>query len=58
MNAAISRALEKESAQRFGNMRELRDAIENAARPPAPTVKGSPAEESFDKQEKRALTFS
>jgi serine/threonine protein kinase len=38
MNAAILRALEKDPAQRFGSMRELRNAIENAARPPAPTL--------------------
>jgi len=35
MNAAILRALEKDPAQRFGNMRELRDAIESAVRPPS-----------------------
>jgi putative nucleotidyltransferase with HDIG domain len=57
MNAAILRALEKDPAQRFSNMRELRDAIESAVRPPPATVKNSLEQETFDKREKRAATF-
>ena len=54
MNAAILRALEKDPAERFANMRTLRDAIENVVRTPSAAVRGS--EESFEKREKREVT--
>ncbi|HEX7505380.1 MAG TPA: HDOD domain-containing protein [Polyangia bacterium] len=57
MNAAILRALEKDPAQRFSTMRDLRDAIESAVRPPAANLQGSLTEESFDKRERREATF-
>jgi putative nucleotidyltransferase with HDIG domain len=57
MNAAILRALEKDPAQRFGDMRELRDAIGSAVRPPSTIIQGSPEQESFEKREKREATF-
>ena len=56
MNAAILRALEKDPAQRFSSMRELRDAIESAPRPPSTAVQGSPIGESFERREKREVT--
>jgi putative nucleotidyltransferase with HDIG domain len=55
---AILRALEKDPARRFASMRELRDAVENAARPAraaaAPTLV---EEETFEKREKREAAF-
>jgi putative nucleotidyltransferase with HDIG domain len=57
MNAAILRALEKEPAQRFASMRELREAIESAGRALPPNAKGSPEGESFAKREQREATF-
>ena len=57
-NDAILRALEKDPAQRFASMRELRDAIENVAHP---AVVGSVSteieEETFEKREKREASF-
>ncbi len=56
MNAAILRALEKEPARRFGTMRELRNAIENALGPPSATVTGAPDQEDAECREKREAT--
>jgi len=58
MGDAILRALEKDPAQRFSSMRELRDAVENVARPAK--VASAPVEveeETFEKREKREASF-
>jgi putative nucleotidyltransferase with HDIG domain len=57
MNAAILRALEKDPAQRFRDMRELRDAIESAVRSPAKTAMSPLEQETFEKREEREATF-
>jgi putative nucleotidyltransferase with HDIG domain len=57
MNAAILRALEKDPARRFGDMRALRNAIENVVRAPAAARKGAAEEETFEKREKREAEF-
>jgi putative nucleotidyltransferase with HDIG domain len=57
MNAAILRALEKDPAQRFANMRELRDAIESAVRQTPATAMSSLEQETFEKREEREATF-
>ena len=57
MNAAILRALEKNPGDRFATMRELREAIENAARAPAPIARSAAEEESFERREKREATI-
>jgi putative nucleotidyltransferase with HDIG domain len=58
LGGAILRALEKDPARRFASMRELRDAVENAARPAraaaAPTLV---EEETFEKREKREAAY-
>lgn len=51
LNDAILRALEKDPAQRFSSMREMRDAIENVARPAVVD------EETFEKREKREASL-
>jgi putative nucleotidyltransferase with HDIG domain len=56
INDAILRSLEKDPALRFGSMHELRDAIENLARP-RPQAKGLAEEETFEKREQREATF-
>lgn len=55
MNDAILRALQKDPAQRFASMRELRDAVENLSRPAAKL--SAAEEETFEKREKREATF-
>jgi putative nucleotidyltransferase with HDIG domain len=58
MNDAIVRALEKDPAQRFASMRELRDAIENLDRPAKrAATAASIEEETFEKREKREAAF-
>ena len=57
LNRAILRALEKDPAQRFGSMRDLRDAIENVTRPPATTIKGAAEDSTAGKREKRETTL-
>jgi putative nucleotidyltransferase with HDIG domain len=58
MNDAIVRALDKDPAQRFASMRELRDAIENVVRPAkAAAAATSVEEETFEKREKREAAF-
>jgi putative nucleotidyltransferase with HDIG domain len=57
MSDAVLRALDKDPARRFGSMRELRDAIENLARPARAAVEESADEETFQKREKREATF-
>jgi putative nucleotidyltransferase with HDIG domain len=52
LNAAILRALEKNPAQRFANMRELRDAIENVVQP-LPSLKATTQQNSIEKRETR-----
>jgi putative nucleotidyltransferase with HDIG domain len=51
INDAILRALEKDPAQRFSSMREMRDAVENVVRPALAD------EETFEKREKREASF-
>jgi len=55
---AILRALDKDPARRFASMRELRDAVENVARP-AKVASAAPAveEESFEKRDQREAAF-
>ena len=55
---AILRALEKDPARRFASMRELRDAVENVARPAkAAAASTQVEEETFEKREKREAAF-
>ncbi len=55
---AILRALEKDPARRFSSMRELRDAVENVARPAkAAKAHTEIEEETFEKREKREAAF-
>ena len=53
INDAILRALEKDPAQRFASMRDLRDALENLAPPALVGVE----EETFEKREQRESSF-
>ena len=57
LNLAIMRALEKEPAQRFGSMRELRAAIENVARPPEVATKVPGQEAGARRRDKQDATF-
>ena len=58
MGEAILRALEKDPAKRFATMRELRDAVENEARPAkAAGAATAVEEETFEKREKREASF-
>ncbi len=58
MAAAILRAMEKDPARRFSSMRELRDAVENVARPAkAAAAPTAIEEETFEKREKREASF-
>jgi putative nucleotidyltransferase with HDIG domain len=57
MNDAILRALQKDPAQRFASMRELRDAVENIPRPIPSTPSSVVEGETFEKREKREATF-
>jgi putative nucleotidyltransferase with HDIG domain len=58
MGDAILRALEKDPARRFAGMRELRDAIENVARPAKAVASPTQVEEeTFEKREKREAAF-
>ncbi len=58
MGDAILRAMEKDPARRFPTMRELRDAVENVARPAkAATEPAAIEEETFEKREKREASF-
>ena len=58
MGDAILRALEKDPARRFASMRELRDAVENMARPAnAAAAPTQVEEETFEKREKREAAF-
>jgi len=58
IGVAILRALEKDPARRFASMRELRDAVENVARPPkAAAAPTQVEEETFEKREKREAAF-
>jgi putative nucleotidyltransferase with HDIG domain len=58
IGVTILRALEKDPARRFASMRELRDAIENVARPAkAAAAPTQVEEETFEKREKREAAF-
>jgi putative nucleotidyltransferase with HDIG domain len=55
---AILRALDKDPARRFASMRELRDAVENEARPAkAAGATTAVEEESFEKRDQREAAF-